>query len=163
MVQRMDSLARTNRRGFSVLLAWSLWLLAALPGASWQCLNGTPCPANCPMLRPAKGTVSACPLPGKAACLRCASAAPATGTCSVRSCGAASACTTSQCVLRQREGSVSTLQDRLALTAPAVALAPQPLVFPASRATQIYLPAALVFYPQRFLRPPPGRAPPLFL
>jgi len=66
-------------------------------------------------------------------------------------------------VLRQREGSVSTLQDRLALTAPAVALAPQPLVFPASRATQIYLPAALVFYPQRFLRPPPGRAPPLFL
>jgi hypothetical protein len=146
-----------------MLLAFALWLLAALPAASWQCLNGTPCPTNCPMLRPAKGAASACALPEKAACPRCASAALTRGTCAVRSCNAASACTTSQCVLRQNEGPVSSLQNRMIVPATAVLLSPQPLMLPHIWATVVHLPEALVFYPQRFLRPPPGRAPPVLL
>ena len=74
------------------------------------------------------------------------------------------ACSTPHCVLRVSERPVSTLQEGVKFFVPLLALPPPTVVAtPLFSVTSVALLTAsdLSFYPQRFLRPDFGRAPPL--
>ncbi|HLK60964.1 MAG TPA: hypothetical protein VKU00_30650 [Chthonomonadaceae bacterium] len=151
-----------NRRLMGWLLTLSLCVLTLPSGASWQCLNGTPCPLDCPMLRGASAPGSAiCTVAPKGHCARCQSA-PAVPT--LVSISGKATCSSSPCVLRFQSKPDTALSGKQLLTLPLLAMPPPPVSVLVSVETQV-VPASspLCFLPQRFLRPFSGRAPPILL
>lgn len=153
-----------HRRWAGWLLTLALLVMAMPSGASWQCLNGTPCPNDCPMLhKNNEASVQNCSMSSVAAphCSHCPTA-PAVLLPAHKTHG--TTCTTPQCVVRVRPHSTISLADKQILTLPMLALPPPSQVMAVPTASVgLSTPIALVFYPQRFLRPCAGRAPPFRL
>ena len=146
-----------NRRLISWLLMLALFCVALPSGASWQCANGLPCPLDCPLLT--GGTAkSDCANVSPAHCAKCA--APST---SIAVGKASRLCPLSQCQLRVQTKPDAALTHKHLFTLPLLALPPpaQPqfTVYSADRIA-FSCPLPLAFFPQRFLRPYSGRAPP---
>ena len=147
------------------LLAWLFVLtfcMAALPsGAFRQCLNGMPCPQNCPLLKQNSKAAQGCmgvPSPHCALC-------QAAGAAALRQSHMAASGPSSRCVFRVQA-------KNCAIPTPNAAAAPLLLARlpPARRlsippAVTVAAAAAppLIFYQQRFLRLCSGRAPPVLL
>lgn len=155
-------LRRTQkRRGMGWLLALALLVLAVPSGASWQCLNGTPCPSDCPMLRGIRTSLPQCAADAAVHCSRCHPAGPMI---SALSSHGQVFCTTPQCVLRVNTKPAATLRQKQAVPLPLLALPPPaPVSVLTVAVATISCPTSLPFYPQRFLRPHFGRAPPVLL
>jgi hypothetical protein len=150
------------------LAGWFLTLallVMALPSssASWQCLDGTPCPAVCLMKHRAKSAVSSCaPDSSGKHCQMC----PAGAVIRKNTASAPSSCTSSTCVLRISERAASTLQEGVKFFAPLLAMPPPAytVVSPLPVEPNALVTAPILcFFPQRFLRPCLGRAPPVLL
>lgn len=147
------------------LIAWlfTLTLLVmTLPShASWQCINGTPCPPKCPMLTAGDTTERTClPLP-QPHCPMCPSETVAKGTSS-----SATLCPTSQCILKIRTQAEATLSEKFTFHSPLQALLPSRHEMSDVSLVEtetLCCPPLLVFYPQRFYRLHPARAPPTLL
>jgi hypothetical protein len=152
-----------NRKLWGWLLALALLVMTLPSGASWQCLNGTPCPANCPMLKSStKASVQNCAAPAASAhCSHCSAASPAARVTGNQH---RVACTTPVCVLRYSSQPTISLTNKQILTLPLLALPPpSPVAAAPVKAASVPVPTTLSFYPQRFLRPTSGRAPPVWL
>ena len=158
----MTSRVQNNRRWIGWLLTLAMIVLAMPSGASWQCLDGTPCPANCPMLRESSSRTASCATPLGKHCSLCASRTAAVITSPYH--GSALSCTSPKCVVRVSERPASTLQHGVEFHIPLFALPPpSPVRFTfafSETIVQVSFPTRLYFYPQRFLRPASGRAPP---
>lgn len=154
-----------NRIVWSWLVVLALLMMTLPSGASWQCLNGTPCPANCPMLRDQKAVKAlSCVSPATAHCSHCAPSSLATHVAGRQK--LKSVCATPVCVLRYSSHPTSSLTHKQMLTLPLLALpppAPFPVALVCTEPTSLSVSAPLLFYPQRFLRPTSGRAPPVWL
>ncbi len=161
-ISTMTSRTQNNRRWIGWLLTLAMVVLALPSGASWQCLDGTPCPANCPMLRASSSRTASCATSSGKHCSLCTPRAAALITSPHH--GSAIACTSPKCVVRVSERPASTLQQGVKFHVPLLALpppAPVQFTFVISETTLlISFPIRLYFYPQRFLRPASGRAPP---
>lgn len=149
-----------NRR----LIAWFLTLALLTMGlpsdASWQCLNGKPCPQNCPMLRPCDHAPQACTASNSAHCAKC-HPTPAAESCTAT----VAVCPHSQCVLRVQSKPNAALTQKIAISLPLLALPPPVTAVPSAsvEALPVTTAPSLVLYPRRFLRPCLGRAPPELL
>jgi hypothetical protein len=156
----MNRLIPRNRRVFAWLLTLAfVWMMAA-PGAAWQCPDGTPCPSDCPMLHARLKQFASCTVDSGKHCGFCPEPvvlAPQGER--------MLPCTSPDCVLRLSERPETALQDRFAFTLPSLALPPPlpALLEPAAVVPVAFSFPALVFYPQCFLRPHFGRAPPACL
>lgn len=154
-----------NRRGIGWLLTLALLVLTLPSGASWQCLDGTPCPHDCPMPHGTQTpSVAVSTTTQASTCIHC-TACPSNAAISLpQTPGKSTNCTTSQCVLRVSEQPVSVVQSGVEIPAPLLALPPPPVVVcPVNVASTSNFTPYLCFYPQRFLRPFSGRAPPVLL
>ena len=164
----MSFRAPNNRIWVGWLLTLTLLFLTLPSGAAWQCLDGTPCPSNCPMLQGSRFPDVSSKSLTKSSCSHCSHCTSAVST---RVTGLrrdiSLSCTSSKCVVRVSEHPASTLQHGLDLPMPLLALpppAPAHLAFIILKSSfLITFPIRLCFYPQRFLRPVSGRAPPIFL
>ena len=154
----MRALLRKNRRALSWLLTVAMLLMAMGSGGFWQCRDGTPCPADCPMLhgkmRLASSPVSA----SQSSCSRCPSKTisqalqPAPWQTAFGS--------ASRCIFTQSESPPLALQERAPLPASEVAL---PAAFSLTRSDVSNAPVSLPATespPQRYLSPCGCRAPP---
>jgi hypothetical protein len=171
---KMDLRLVHNRKWLCYLLMLALLALALPPRASWQCLNGAPCPPDCPMLRGGLAAVAArCAMPSSAAdhCARCAMTSGAAGHCS--RCAAApvtsltaqgvqvGVCATQQCVLRLHAQATASLTHKQIFTLPLLALPPPVYVAVAPvRTFAPFISIRPLSYLRSCLRPPSGRAPP---
>lgn len=154
-----------NKRWVSGLLAFALLLMAFPAGASWQCVTGTPCPPDCSMLHPASASRLSCAPASAAHCARCQKAATAVTALVQPSTGKAACCCSSPCVLRTQAKPAATLRSGLRLLLPLLALPPPVAASVASTVTaaKVTYTPPLDFFPERFLRPHLGRAPPVLL
>jgi hypothetical protein len=150
-----------NQRLTAWLLTLTLLLVALPSGASWQCLDGTPCPPDCPMLAKNRTEKPSCQGTKSSHCEACPTAPvviPQQQTLAV--------CPLSQCVLKVQAQPEVALNDKIVFYFPLLALPPPVLELTADSVsdtdTVSYHPP-LDFYPQRFLRPCLGRAPPILL
>lgn len=161
IISAMTSRMQNNRRWIGWLLTLATIVLAMPPGASWQCLDGTPCPSNCPMLWASRSHMASCAAPSGMHCSLCAPRATVARQPYRR--GSAMSCTSPKCVARVSERPVSTLQQGVEFHVPLLALPPPPVhfTFVVNETTiPVSFPIRLFFYPQCFLRPASGRAPP---
>lgn len=162
----MSFCAPNNRKWVGWLLTLTLLFLTLPSGAAWQCLDGTPCTSNCPMLQGSHSHNVSCKALTKNSCSHCSLCTPAAATRVTISRHAASlSCTSSKCVVKVSEHPASTLQHGLDLPLPLLALPPPAPAHLRSIVIEstfhITFPIRLCFYPQRFLRPASGRAPPV--
>lgn len=153
-----------NRRGMSWLLIFVFLLMGTTSNGSWQCLDGKPCDIACKMhlgesIHPTASSGSELPL--------CSHCLPATALMRSSASGNSDcSCSSPQCVLRVSEHPASTLLEGVKFFAPLLALPPPAItiVFPVTvKTTPVVATNYLCFYPQRFLRPTSGRAPPALL
>ena len=165
----------SNRRWIGILLTFALLFVALPSGASWQCLDGTPCPDNCPMLSSSRPIAGSCANVSGMHCSLCASQAAvcvphrAHLVVSGHSGRAFSerllSCPTSHCVLRAAERPASVLQSGVEFPAPLLAL-PPPSPFVSSLpclSSSISFTAFSIFHQQHSLSAASGRAPPIVL
>lgn len=149
-----------NRRWIGLLLAMALVVLTLPSHASWQCLDGTRCPLNCPMLRAVPSDHNTCMLKMSVHCSMCTAhiAALSQKNRTVH-------CTSLPCVLRVAEQPASSLKNGVEIYVPLLAMPPPALFTPpfVRISTDVVFSPLLPFYPQRFLRPNFGRAPPICL
>lgn len=154
---------RYNRKWVSWLLMLTMMALTLSSSASWQCLDGKLCDTACAMPH---GLMSQTVSAADTATSLCSHCPPATTPVltSIQQNGSDCACTTPQCVLRVSERPASALQDGVKFFAPLLAL-PPPMAFvsPVATETVAVFSPSFCFYPQRFLRPHFGRAPPVRL
>ena len=146
------------------LLALSVLVTGTASSASWQCLNGAACSSACPMLlRSSAPTIaggSPCSMSAVGHCAKCQTNIPAihavTTPLSVN-CSA-------PCVLKADTRPAAALTQKQVVYAPLLALPPPPhvQVVPV-QVVAVSTPPPICFYPQRFLRPHSGRAPPVLL
>ena len=162
-INTMASRTQNNRKWLGWLLTIVMIVLALPSGASWQCLDGTACPSGCPMLQDSRSRMTSCKSPTGQHCALCAPRITAV-VISLHH-GDTLSCTTPKCVVRVSERPASTMQHGVEFHVPLLALPPparfafvinEPSI-PAS------FPIRLPFFPQRFLRPASGRAPPVSL
>lgn len=156
----MKTLTLINRRGWSLLLAVLTLFAATLPAeASWQCLNGRPCAKSCPMLHPASAAMSCCASTKAVHCSHCSGAPKVFASHEV-----VSLCPFAQCVLRVQTKPDASLTGKSVFVLPLLALPPPVIGIapPEEKALAVTFARPLPFYPQRFLRPHLGRAPPRF-
>jgi hypothetical protein len=155
-----------NRKVWSWFLVLALLVMTLPSRASWQCLNGTPCPANCPMLSWGHKTDTTlnCASSAAAHCAHCTTGSFASSATGRR---LRSVCATPVCILRYSSQPTSSLSTQQMLTLPLLALpppsSPSPVTIVLVTPVSVFVPAPLLFYPQRFLRPTSGRAPPVWL
>ena len=162
-MKQMRSRFLSNRKWASLLLAFALVIMALPAGASWQCLNGTPCLRGCPMLRVARSASPRHAASASERCSRCQN--PVSSFHAAFTAGAAASVCGSSCVLRAQTRPAAALSDKTTLILPLLALPPPAprFVFPPAKTAVISMPALILFFPQRFLRPASGRAPPVCL
>lgn len=152
-----------NRRAIGWLLTLALLAMGLPSRATWQCLNGTPCPANCPILRgnpPISGMHSSFQTGKKTSqCAHCAVAQP---TGAVTSSTKAPGCSSPRCVLIVRSHATIALAAAQHFIMPLLAL-PPPVLPMAASTLAILLPTSttLLPLPERYLHSCSGRAPPL--
>jgi hypothetical protein len=160
----MESWLTHNRKLIGYVLSLLLLAMALPPRASWQCLNGTPCPANCPMLRSDHVlTAARCSMSSGAAghCSRCA---PVSSVFPIVRAEHGVVCTSQQCVLRYRAQATGSLASKQILTLPLLALPPPVVVIVAPAEPCVpFVAATPVFHLHCFLKPPSDRAPPFRL
>jgi hypothetical protein len=154
---------KDNRKWAGWLLTLALLVMAMPSGAAWQCLSGTPCPNDCPMLHnenAAAGQSDSLSRVPASHCSDCPTVPVALTTHKSHE----TINTTPQCVLRVPFHSTVSLAEKQILTLPMLALPPpfQVMAVPTA-SVRLSTPTALVFYPQCFLRPYAGRAPPFRL
>lgn len=164
----------TTYRVLCLLVALALQAIA-LPAlaAHWECADGTPCAANCLMLPGAGGnhgggiggcvTAQSCPMcrAGRCCCHR-------SRTCSLpppqQSQGLAPrtrvAAGHGACVLRSNPVPAFVASSRAGRAIAGILPSPSTPAAPAAVSGVLCFSVSLRFYPQRFLRPPPGRSPP---
>lgn len=152
-----------NQRLASLLLAFALCLMAFPSGASWRCVNGTPCLMNCPTLRGVGGAGGHAAGSAPVSCSHCRGAALSAPAATFA--GVFAIVCSSHCVLNVNTHPAMALSDKTTLTLPLLALPP-----PASAVSIFALataslssPEDIPFFPQRSLRPASGRAPPVCL
>lgn len=158
-MQIMKPIHSHKQRLIGWLLTFTLLILALPSDASWQCLNGTPCPQNCPLI----GQSAPVSQPGVqpvAHCAKCHFAptlAPPPGR--------ETRCTSSPCILRIHTKPAASLSAKIIHFPPVLALPPPstPISFFCSETAPVSFPLPFLFYPQRFLPPYVGRAPPVSL
>jgi len=162
---------QNNRRWIGWLLTLTLLFLALPSGAAWQCLDGTPCPFNCPMLQHSSSDTIACATLAGTPCSRCSHCTPAASYSSVTSTksfthhSTSLSCTSSKCVVKVSERPASTLQQGIEWHMPLLALPPPPARLPfivCIAVSPVSFQNRLSFYPQRFLRSASDRAPPIY-
>ena len=158
----MNAFLRYNRRGMGWALTFAIFVMASASSASWQCLDGTPCAPDCKMLHSVVARASACAVPVAPHCSHCPTASVAVQSIAQAG-GSSCSCTTPHCVLRSTDRPVSSLQDRVDFPSPVAALTPLPVAVTPRATTTFSVVAPLEFFPQRFLRPHFGRAPPVLL
>lgn len=142
------------------LLTLALLAMALPSGASWQCLNGTPCPRNCPMLRPGSDAARRVPASVFAAshCSHCSST---TASAPLAHSGQCFSCSTPQCVLRVPARPMGSLTAKQIFTMPMLALPPPaPAIVAPVETLPLFTSASPACAPQHFQRPASGRAPP---
>lgn len=152
-----------NRRGIGWLLTLALLAMGLPSGATWQCLNGTPCPANCPMLRGGaakradRSTVQRATESPR--CSHCVAEARLPG---IASHAPTPACSTPGCVLLVHGHTPAALAESQHLLIPLLALPPPAVQVVAPPLSRRFSPSvSLLLNPERFLRPCAGRAPPI--
>lgn len=146
-----------NRRLMGWLLTLSLLVMTLPVNASWQCLNGSPCPPKCPMLT---GEQAQQPIT-QPHCSLCPTEQKTTVTASKTR-----LCPLSQCVLKVRPQPEATLTDKEGFHGVSHALivqSPEPIEAFVIESLPLLNTPLLCFYPQRFYRPHPARAPPTLL
>jgi hypothetical protein len=159
----MTVLFRYKRRWIGWLLTLAMVALTLSANASWQCLDGKPCDPACAMPHGLTSQPISAVETATSSCSHCPTAA-ASALASIQQNVSDCACTTPQCVLRVAERPASTLQDGVKFFAPLLAMPPPAvLVSPVATETIAVFQPSLCFYPQRFLRPHFGRAPPVLL
>lgn len=154
---------RQKRKWVSWLLMLTMMALTLSSSASWQCLDGKPCNTACAMPHGLTSQAVSAHDTATASCSHCPPVTVPVLT-AMQQKGSDCVCTTPQCVLRVSERPASALQDGVKFFAPLLAM-PPPMVFVFPVATEpltVFQPS-LCFYPQRFLRPHFGRAPPVLL
>ena len=160
---RMQSLIWHNRRLTAGLLILAFLVMALPSGASWQCMDGKPCDADCKMPHGATPRASDSVVSFEPHCSHCPTDSVAALT-SISYKDSHCSCTTPQCVLRVFEHPASSLQEGMKVFAPMLALSPPAIIVsPVAVETASIATTYLCFYPQRFLRPFSGRAPPTIL
>lgn len=160
---RMQSLIWHSRKLVAWLLTLALLVIALPSGASWQCQDGTPCPSDCKMHHGATPRASDSVVSFEPHCSRCPTGSVAALT-SIGYEDSNCSCTAPQCLLRVSERPASSLQEGMKffaqmLTLPLPVIIDSPFAVETASIATIYL----CFYPQRFLRPFSGRAPPTIL
>ena len=151
----------TTRRLGAWLLVLVLLCVTLPSGASWRCLNGTPCPPNCPMLR---GKLTSAPTGTCVKTAHCSLCPTTAHTLSVLNTGSTTSCTTPQCVLRIDSKPDSTLTTKQIVYLPLLALPPPIMDVPVVVVEpRMVLPPTVCLLPQRFFSPHLGRSPPTFL
>jgi len=147
----------SNRRWVSGLIAFTVILVAASSGLSWQCLDGTPCTMHDPILQ---GGVSLrsdnVALHG--GCTRCAGISAGADRPSGRHVAA------QRCVIGDRIAPGATLTQALAFHAPLLAILP----IPGAECAPVTVRLAASAFPETIHAPPlllahSGRAPPALL
>ena len=155
---------RYNRKWVSWLLMLTMMALTLSSSASWQCLDGKPCGTACAMPHGLTSQAVSADNATTSSCSHCPPAAAPVVSASIQQRGSNCVCKTAQCVLRVSERPASALQDGVKFFVPLLAM-PPPVVFVSPVATEtvaVFSPSHC-FYPQRFLRPHFGRAPPVSL
>ncbi len=151
-----------NHRLIGWLLTLALFVMAMPSRAILLCPAGTPCAADCPMLRHATASGAPDQAFGAPRCPRCAPATSANHT-DLRA--AKTLCTTAGCVLKADTRPSTTLAGAFVILLPLLAL-PPPTVHCFVRfdapATVSY-PSPVCSLSLRSARPHPGRAPPVRL
>ena len=147
-----------QKRLYAWLFVLTLLMTALPSGASWQCLNGTPCPPHCPQLQQASQPTQ-CRMASMPSCCGTSFALAATGGRS----HIAGNCPLSRCVFQMQAKPTAILSPAAQVTLPLMALVPTAQRFPIrpSETVTVPVPPPLVFYQQRYLRPYAGRAPPI--
>lgn len=150
----MASLGTLNRIG-NLIAIFALAITGIIPISSWQCADGTPCPANCPMLQRTASKVEAGP---SGHCSHCTES-PASRSVAHRT---IAGCSTPSCIYRSSNQPDSTLTRTQAQTYHTTALLPASFALSSDEVRQSLGTAGFAFFPQHFLRSTSGRAPPAF-
>ena len=152
-----------NRKWVCLLVSMALLLVGTASGASWQCLDGKPCPLDCKMQHGGTPNATTSIATAPAHCSHCPSGtAPLQITNPLGRSGLA--CTTPQCVIRISDHPTSSLQDQAKFYPLALAMPPPIDQVTSPTVIMVLAPTTyLGFYPQRFLRPFLGRGPPTTL
>ena len=159
----MKTLSLYNRKWVCWSLAIALLLMGTVSRASWQCLDGKPCDANCQMQHRIEGNMSVCTAPKSERCSYCHTTSMLTLAATQKG-KSGCACTTPQCVMHVSDHPASSLQNGVKWVSPLWALLPPVTAFaPISIKSASISTSILSFYPQRFLRILSGRAPPIVL
>ncbi len=159
----MKTITLYNRRWVCWVLTLAILMMGIVSRASWQCLDGKPCDANCKMQHGIEGNTSAFTAPKSKGCSHCHS--PISSSLTVNMIAkSGGVCTTPQCVMHVSDHPASNLQDGVKWVSPQLALLPPVTAFaPISIKSASISTSILSFYPQRFLRILSGRSPPIVL
>lgn len=160
----MHVFLRRNCRWLCWVQVIVIFAMTTASGASWQCLDGSRCALGCKMPHGITALVPTSASPTEAHCLRCPTASDSVQRLP-RAGDLTSVCTAPYCVLRIADQLASSfsLRSRVDITPPNDVLASEPVDVTALEARVYEVVAPLEFFPQRFLRPHSGRAPPILL
>ncbi len=148
---------RHNRRVAAWLLVWALLLMSGSFQVSWQCLNGTLCPGGLPMHVLSAAAAHSSLVAPSAACPHCEKrTAP--------SAHRSSRLETASCVLRDSGLPIAArIEIAPTLFLPAAVIPRAPALPALTVGVPLFAPEPFAFSPAQFLRPHPGRAPPVLL
>jgi hypothetical protein len=159
-IASMHTLLRHNLRWLGWVQVVAIFAMATASGAYCQCQNGSRYASICKMPHSIAVQASVPPPPSSTArCSHCPQPSVSIPKASPRGPSVCS-CTTAYCVLQIADQPASILWDRTYVTPPIALLVPLPAIVAHFEAPTFAVCAPPRYFPQRFLRPHSGRAPP---